>query len=431
MKNTLTGALLFNTPKLVSADPEIYAIMHAEERRQRESVVLIASENYASAAVMEAAGSVLSNKYAEGYPERRYYGGCEWVDQAESLAIDRAKKLFGASHANVQPHSGAQANMAAFFTLLQPGDRVMGMALDHGGHLTHGSPVNFSGKLYNSHSYGVNRDTEQLDYDDIERQVKEFQPKLLIAGASAYARRIDFTRFRQIADTVGAFFVADIAHIAGLVATGAHPSPFSSAHIVTTTTHKTLRGPRGAVAFAELSLAKKYDSAVFPRMQGGPMMHTIAAKAVAFKEAASSEFGDYIRQVLMNTATMAKVIKDAGIRIVSGGTDNHMFLADVGSIGLTGAQAESTLAQAGIIVNRNMIPFDPNPPRVTAGIRIGTPAITSRGMKEQQAQHLAQLMVTALNAGDNATVLQGVHDDVLNLTRHKDFVPPGIPLPSA
>ena len=400
---------------LQSKDPAIAAIVAAEERRLREEIVLIASENYASRAVLETTGSVLTNKYAEGYPGRRYYAGTENVDAAESLAIERAKELFpGAYHANVQPHSGSQANMAAYFAALEPGDRVMGMALDQGGHLTHGSPVNFSGRIYDFVHYGLDEATETIDYDAVERMANEVMPKIIVSGYSAYSRTIDFERFGKIADSIGAVHLADMAHIAGLIAADAHPSPVPHADIVTSTTHKTLRGPRGAMALTSKEWARKYDSAVFPRMQGGPMGHTIAAKAVAYKEALSEDFKQYARNIVSNAAALAEALSSSGMRIVSGGTDNHLMLVDMRGAGVTGAEAETKMRTVGIVANKNMIPFDPNPPRVTSGVRVGVPAITSRGMKTEDMEIVAELIVESLRVEDGSAeqrALTGrVHD---------------------
>ena len=389
---------------LQSKDPRIAEIIAAEERRLREEIVLIASENYASKAVLEATGSVLTNKYAEGYPGRRYYAGTENVDAAESLAIERAKQLFeGAEHANVQPHSGSQANMAAYFAALEPGDRVMGMSLDHGGHLTHGSPVNFSGRIYDFVHYGLDEESEMIDYDAVERIANELKPKIIVSGYSAYSRTIDFERFGQIADSIGALHLADMAHIAGLVATGAHPSPVPHADIVTSTTHKTLRGPRGAMALTTKDWARKYDSAVFPRMQGGPMGHAIAAKAVAYKEALSDDFRNYACNIVSNAAALADALSNRGMRIVSGGTDNHLMLVDMRGVNVTGAAAEVKLRSVGIVANKNMVPFDPNPPRVTSGVRIGVPSITSRGMDTGDMETVAEFIVESLRVEDDSS----------------------------
>ena len=393
-------------------DPEIANVIQNEQRRQRDQLVMIASENYASAAVLEVTGSVLTNKYAEGYPGRRYYAGCENVDVSEQLAIDRAKELFGAEHANVQPHSGSQANMAAFFALANPGDRIMAMSLDHGGHLTHGSPVNFSGKLYEFGHYGVDPDTEALDYDVLQKQAEEFKPAIIIAGFTAYSMTIDFKRFREIADSVGAALLVDMAHIAGLIAGGAHPSPVEYADIVTSTTHKTLRGPRGAMALTKKKLRKKYNSAVFPNMQGGPMEHSIAAKAVAYKEALQPEFKNYAHQIVQNSKSLASGLAAGGLRIVSGGTENHMMLVDTRPIGLTGRDAEAALIAAGLVVNKNGIPFDPEPPMVTSGIRIGTPALTSRGLDVADMENVAGYILEALKAHDNESKLASLGSEV-------------------
>ncbi|MGA0275129.1 MAG: serine hydroxymethyltransferase [Dehalococcoidia bacterium] len=393
-------------------DPEISSVIEKEQRRQRDQLVMIASENYTSAAVLEVTGSVLTNKYAEGYPGRRYYAGCENVDVGEQLAIDRAKELFGAEHANVQPHSGSQANMAAFFALAKPGDRIMGMSLDHGGHLTHGSPVNFSGKLYEFCHYGVDADSEALDYDHVQAQAEEFKPAIIIAGYTAYPMTIDFKRFREIADSVGAALHVDMAHIAGLIAGGAHPSPIEYADIVTTTTHKTLRGPRGAMALTTKDLARKYNSAVFPNMQGGPMEHSIAAKAVAFKEALQPEFKTYAAQIVQNAKALASGLSAGGLRIVAGGTENHMMLVDTRPLGLTGRDAEAALIASGLVVNKNAIPFDPEPPMVTSGIRIGTPAITSRGLNVADMETVAGYILESLNAHDDESKLKNLATEV-------------------
>ncbi len=392
--------------KVLSAvDPDIAKVVGDEERRLRENIVLIASENYASAAVLSATGSVLTNKYAEGYPGRRYYAGTENVDVAETIAIDRAKELFGAEHVNVQPHSGSQANMAAYFSVLKPGDRVLGMSLDHGGHLTHGSPVNFSGKLFEFGHYGVDIESEQLDYDAVAKVAEEFRPKLIVCGYTAYPRTIDFARFREIADSVDAYLLADMAHIAGLIAGGAHPSPVGHAQIVTSTTHKTLRGPRGAMALTTADLARKYNSAVFPNMQGGPMMHSIAAKAVAFREAAQPEFKEYASAIVQNAQSLSGALAAGGLRIVSGGTDNHLMLVDVRPTGLTGKEAEAALHVAGIVANKNTIPDDPQPPMVTSGVRIGTPAVTSRRMDTSDMETVAGFILDAVkSAGDDSAL---------------------------
>lgn len=401
---------------LKKADPEIFEAIEKEKERQQNNIELIASENFVSEAVMEAMGSVLTNKYAEGYPGKRYYGGCEFVDVAEDLARNRVKELFGAEHANVQPHSGAQANMAVYSALLEPGDTVLGMNLSHGGHLTHGSPVNFSGKLYNFEAYGVDKETEQINYDVVLQKAKEVKPKLIVAGASAYSRTIDFAKFREIADEVGAYLMVDMAHIAGLVAAGLHPNPVPYADVVTTTTHKTLRGPRGGVILCKAEYAKKIDSAVFPGMQGGPLMHVIAAKAVAFKEALSDEFKEYAKQVVKNAAVLAEELTNAGVRVVSGGTDNHLLLLDMKPLGLTGRDAEKVLDDILITTNKNTIPFDTESPAVTSGIRVGTAAVTTRGFKEPEIREVAAIMVTALQNYENEQVLNEMRQRVLNLT---------------
>ena len=413
-------------PTVATCDPEIAQVIENEQRRQRHQLVMIASENYTSAAVLETTGSVLTNKYAEGYPGRRYYAGCENVDVSEQLAIDRAKQLFGAEHANVQPHSGAQANMAAFFSLVNPGDRIMGMSLNHGGHLTHGSPVNFSGKLYEFCFYGVNADTEALDYAEVQRQAEEFKPAIIIAGYTAYPMEIDFKRFRDIADSINAILLVDMAHIAGLIAGGVHPSPVGYADIVTSTTHKTLRGPRGAMALTTTALSRKYNSAVFPNMQGGPMQHAIAGKAVAFREAMQPEFKKYARQVVQNAQALASGLSAAGLRIVAGGTENHMLLVDTRAIGLTGRQAEEALIAAGLVVNKNTIPFDPESPMVTSGIRIGTPALTSRDLKAADMENVAGYIIEALDARDNEDKLANIGVEVAKFASH--FPVPGLDL---
>ena len=376
---------------LAESDPEVGLAVQKENERQRKSIVLIASENYASGAVLEAQASLMNNKYAEGYPGRRYYGGCQYVDVAEQLAIDRAKALFGAQHANVQPHSGAQANMAAYFTLLEPGDTVLGMRLDQGGHLTHGSPVNFSGKLYRFIAYGVDRETERIDYAEVERLAKEDRPKVIVAGYTAYPRFIDFPRFRQIADSVGATLMVDMAHIAGLVAAGVHPSPIPYAPMVTSTTQKTLRGPRGGLILCTEELSKKVDRAVFPFTQGGPFMHVIAAKAVCFGEALRPEYREYARRIVENARILAQELAAGGLRIVSGGTDNHLLLVDLTPLAITGQEAENALVKVNIVVNKNTIPYDPRPPRVTSGLRLGTPAITSRGFGPEEVRTVRSL----------------------------------------
>jgi glycine hydroxymethyltransferase len=402
---------------LADTDPEVWQAIDRERRRQANGLELIASENFVSRAVLEAAGSVMTNKYAEGYPGRRYYGGCEFVDVVEQAAISRAKALFGAEHANVQPHSGAQANMAVYMTLLKPGDTVLGMSLAHGGHLTHGHHLNFSGRLYSIVSYGVRQDDERIDYDELERLADERRPKMIIVGASAYPRFIDFERVRTIAGRAGAAVFTDMAHIAGLVAAGVHPSPVPHSDFVSTTTHKTLRGPRGGMVFCREPYAKDLDRNVFPGVQGGPLMHIIAAKAVCLKEAAEPAFEQYQRQVVANAARLAAVLSSAGFRLVSGGTDTHLLLLDVFSKGLTGKAAEAALGRAGITVNKNAIPFDKNPPMVASGIRIGTPAVTTRGMREPEMELVGELVARALVAPDDDGVLATVRVEVEKLCR--------------
>ena len=397
---------------LADTDPEIALAISDERHRQNTGLELIASENFVSQAVLEAAGSVLTNKYAEGYPGKRYYGGCEFVDVAESLAIQRAKELFGAEHANVQPHSGAQANMSVYFTLLQPGDTVLGMNLAHGGHLTHGHPLNFSGKLYTIVPYGVRKDDERIDYEALEQLAQQHKPKMIMVGASAYPRVFDFERIARVAREVGAPMVTDMAHFAGLVAAKIHPSPVPHSDIVTTTTHKTLRGPRGGMILSRAQYAKDLDRSVFPGVQGGPLMHIIAAKAVCFKEAMEPPFVEYQKQIVANARRLAEGLKTAGFRLVSGGTDNHLMLVDVFSKGLTGKVAEAALGKAGITVNKNAIPFDQNPPMVASGIRIGTPAVTSRGMREPEMDVMADLIATVLSSPDDDKVAAGVREKV-------------------
>ena len=389
---------------LGKSDPEVCEAIRREQERQRRNIELIAAENYASRAVLEAQGSVLTDKYAEGYPKYRYYGGCQEVDVAEELAKERAERLYGAEHANVQPHSGAQANMAAYFTLINHGDTVMASRLDHGGHLTHGNPANFSGRFYRFIHYGLSRETERLDYDEIERLALEHRPKLIVAGASAYSRIIDFKRFGEIANLVGARLMVDMAHIAGLVAAGLHPSPVPYADIITSTTHKTLRGPRGGFALSKAELASRLDHAVFPEAQGGPLMHAIAAKAVAFGEAMKPEFAGYQRAVVENAQILASELQKGGLRIVSGGTDNHLLLVDLSNTGITGKHAEDVLDSVGITVNKNAIPFDTSPPQVAGGIRLGTPAVTTRGFGPDEMRLIAGLIVKMLaNVGDEKT----------------------------
>ena len=411
-------------PSLAEIDPLVAQALEAEDRRQRDSIVLIASENYASKAVLASGSSVLSNKYAEGYPGRRYYGGCENADIIESLAIERAAKLFGAEHANVQPHSGAQANMAVYFAQLEPGDTVMGMQLDHGGHLTHGAKVNFSGKLYNFIPYGVDRESELIDYDELKRLALEHRPKLIVAGCSAYPRIIDFPRLRSIADEAGALLMVDMAHIAGLVAGGAHPSPFPHAQIVTSTTQKSLRGPRGGFILCNGDLARGIDFAVFPFMQGGPLMQAVAGKAVCFGEALKPDFALYARQVVANCGALAGELSKAGMRLVSGGTDNHLLLVDVTPLGITGQQAERALQSVGIIANKNAIPYDTKPPRVTSGLRLGSPAVTSRGFAEAEMKEVARLISRVLTNIDDPGEGQKAAAAVKDLTSR--FPVPGI-----
>jgi len=389
---------------LREVDAEIAEIIQLEGRRQATGLELIPSENFVSEAVIEAMGSVLTNKYAEGYPGKRYYGGCEYVDRAEVLAIERAKQLFGAEHANVQPHSGSQANQSVYMSVLQPGDTVLGMNLAHGGHLTHGHPLNFSGRMYKFVAYGVMRETEQIDYDEVDRLAQEHKPKMIVAGASAYSRIIDFPRFAEVAKSIGALFFVDMAHIAGLVAAGVHPSPVPYADFVSTTTHKTLRGPRGGLVLCKEQYAKELDKLMFPGIQGGPLMHTIAAKAVCLKEAMQPEFRTYQEQVVTNARALAAAMAKHGFRIVSGGTDNHLFLVDINSRGITGKDAQPALDGAGITVNKNSIPFDPLPPMTASGIRMGTPAITTRGMREAEMEPIASWIADVLgHLGDAAT----------------------------
>ena len=387
---------MYTLDELQNVDPEIMALIKEETARQNNKIELIASENFVSKAVMAAMGSTLTNKYAEGYPGKRYYGGCEVVDQIEDLARERAKKLFGAEHANVQPNSGSQANQAVFFAALKPGDTVLGMDLSHGGHLTHGSPVNMSGKNYHVVSYGVDPETETLDYDKVRALAIEHQPKMIIAGASNYSRTIDFAKFREIADEVGAYLMVDMAHIAGLVAAGLHPNPIPYAHFVTTTTHKTLRGPRGGLILCDEEHAKMVDKAIFPGIQGGPLMHVIAAKAVCFKEALEPEFKGYQEQIIKNAQALANGLMAKGLRIVSGGTDNHVMSLDVRSMNVTGKEAEHLLDEVGITCNKNTIPFDPASPNVTSAVRLGTPAVTTRGMKEMDMEEIADIIYFAL-----------------------------------
>ena len=409
---------------LSQIDPEIYSTIQKEGRRQKETINLIPSENYASRAVLEAQGSFLTGKYAEGYPGKRYYGGCEDVDIVETLAIERVKELFHAEHANVQPHAGAMANMAVYFALLSYGDTAMGMNLAHGGHLTHGAKVTFSGRSYNFITYGVNPETERIDYEEVEKLALECKPKLIVSGASAYSRIIDFERFRYIADKVGAKHMADIAHIAGLVAAGLHPSPVPYADVVTSTTHKSLRSTRGAFILCKQELAKVIDSGVFPRMQGGPMMHAIAGKAVGFYEALQPSFVDYQKATLENSLTLMTELTNLGLRIVSGGTDNHLALVDLSRMGITGKQAAEVLGEVGIVVNPNAIPFDPKPPMVASGIRVGTPAVTSRGFGVEEMKQTAALIVKVLNNIEKADVMQQARKEVNQICQR--FPVPGI-----
>ncbi len=394
-------------------DSEVFGAMALEIERQRTHLELIASENFVSKAVMEAVGSHLTNKYAEGYPGRRFYGGCEYVDMVESIAIERAKALFGAEHANVQPHSGSQANVAVYLALMKPGDAFLGMDLSHGGHLTHGSPASITGKYFQAHFYGVNRETEQIDYDEVLRRAQECRPKMIIAGASAYSRIIDFKRMREICDQVGAYLFVDMAHIGGLVAAGVPPSPVPYADVVTSTTHKTLRGPRGAIILCKEALKKKIDSAVFPGSQGGPLMHVIAGKAVCFKEAMQPEFKVYQEQVAKNAAALADTLMSGGVRIVSGGTDNHLMLADVTAKGKTGAEMQKLLDSANITANKNTIPFETLPPTQASGVRFGTPAVTTRGMKEREMKQIGEMIVRLMDTGE--TAVEAVREEAISL----------------
>ena len=400
---------------LAQSDPEISAAVQREVQRQHEGLEMIASENFVSAAVLEAAGSVFTNKYAEGYPGKRYYGGCEYADVVENLARDRAKQLFGAEHANVQPHSGSQANAAAYMAIIQPGDTILGLDLAHGGHLTHGHKLNFSGKLYRVVSYGVRKDTEVIDYDELQQIAEREKPKMIIGGGSAYPRTFDFPRMRQIADKVGAFLVVDMAHFAGLVAAGVHPSPVPHAHIVTTTTHKTLRGPRAGLILCQQDLAPSVDRSIFPGQQGGPLMHIIAAKAVAFKEALQPDFKDYAKQIVSNDKALAESLMAEGYRVVSGGTDTHLMLVDVFVKGMFGSEAENALGDAGITVNKNAIPFDVNPPMKPSGIRVGTPALTTRGMREEEMRVIGRWIVEALDHRSDVAHLAKIRAQVLDL----------------
>ncbi len=411
---------LLEPQTLATADPEVYAAIADEERRQRDNLELIASENYASRAVREAVASVMTNKYAEGYPGKRYYGGCEYVDVAETLAIERLKKLFNAEHANVQPHAGAQANMAVLMAVLQPGDTVLGMSLAHGGHLTHGTKVSFSGKLYNAVAYGVRKDTELIDFDQVRELAREHKPKLIIAGASAYPRTMEYAPFREIADEVGATFLVDFAHIAGLVAVGLHPTPVGIADFVTSTTHKTLRGPRGGLILTTAQYAQAIDKSVFPGIQGGPFMHTIAAKAVAFGEALQPSFKTYQQQVIDNARAMGEELQRAGARLVGGGTDTHLLLVDLTPKNLTGKAVEQYLDEIRITVNKNAIPFDPQKPAVTSGIRLGSPAITSRGFDENDAREVGKIIGEALTDIETGAKKEALRARVAELTAHHD-----------
>ncbi len=406
-----------NNVDLKEFDPEIYNAIREEIKREQDKIVLIASENYASRAVLQAQGSVFTNKYAEGYPGRRYYGGCEFADQAELLAIERAKELFGAEHVNVQPHSGSQANMAVYFAILKPGDKILGMDLNHGGHLSHGSKVNFTGKYYKINSYGVEKTTGMIDYDKLRKLAKKHKPKLLIAGASAYSRTLDFKLLAEIAKEVKAYFMADIAHIAGLIATGNHPSPVPYADFVTSTSHKTLRGPRGGIIMCKSEYAKVIDRVVFPGMQGGPLMHVIAAKAVAFKEALTEEFKKYQLQIIRNAKEMADVLLGRGLKVISGGTDTHLMLIDLTELNISGNEAETALDLAGITVNKNSIPYDTKPATITSGIRVGTPIVTSRKMKEPEMVVIAELIAAVLHDYKNSATIKRVRAKVKDLCR--------------
>lgn len=408
---------------LLQADPEIAAAIENEIRRQHEGLEMIASENFVSEAVLEAAGTVFTNKYAEGYPGRRYYGGCEFTDVVENLARDRVKQLFGAEHANVQPHSGSQANAGAYMAVLNPGDTILGLDLAHGGHLTHGHKLNFSGKLYKVVSYAVRKDTEVIDYDELEQTAERERPKVIIGGGSAYPRTFDFPRMRQIADKVGAIFIVDMAHFAGLVAGGAHPSPVPHAHIVTSTTHKTLRGPRSGLILSQQQFAAAIDKAVFPGQQGGPLVHIIAAKAVAFREALQPEFKQYAAQIVANAKVLAETLQQEGFRVVSGGTDTHLMLVDVFAKGMLGSEAETALGEAGITVNKNAIPYDTNPPLKPSGIRIGTPALTTRGMKEPEMRTIGKWISEALQERANPQALARIRGQVLELAEQFPLYP--------
>jgi len=402
---------------LREVDPEIYSVIKQEKQRETNKILMIASENYASRAVMEAQGSLFTNKYAEGYPGRRYYGGCEYADEVERLAQERCKQLFNAEYVNVQPHSGTQANMAVYFAFLQPGDTIMGMSLPHGGHLSHGSPVNFTGKLYKTVFYGVNKETGYIDMDEVRKLALEHKPKIIITGASAYPRIIDFKAFSEIAKEINAYLMADIAHIAGLVATGLHPSPVPYSDFVTTTTHKTLRGPRGGVVMGRSDYAKALDKAVFPGIQGGPLVHVIAAKAVAFKEALSKDFKEYQKKVVENAKYLAKSLKKKGFKLVSDGTDNHLLLVDLTNFNITGKEAEEALDKAGITVNKNTIPFDTKPPTITSGIRIGTPSVTTRGMGISEMEEIAEIIEKVIKNISNEKVIKDMHKKVKSLCK--------------
>ncbi|MBA4348754.1 MAG: serine hydroxymethyltransferase [Thermodesulfovibrio sp.] len=401
-----------NLKKLEATDPEIYEAILNEQERERNKIVLIASENYASPAVLEAQGSIFTNKYAEGYPARRYYGGCEYADKVERLAIERAKTLFGAEHVNVQPHSGTQANMAVYFSVLKPGDTILGMSLRHGGHLSHGASVNFTGILYKPVSYGINKDTGYIDMDEVRSLSIKHKPKIIIVGASAYSRIIDFEAFSKIAKEVGAFLFADIAHIAGLIAAGCHPSPIPHADFVTSTTHKTLRGPRGGIIMCKAEYAKPIDRMIFPGIQGGPLMHTIAAKAVAFKEALDPEFKDYQKKIITNARRLADRLIEKGFKIISGGTDNHLMLVDLSNMNITGKEAEEALDKTGITVNKNSIPYDERPPTVTSGIRLGTPCVTTRGMGEKEMDEIADIISNVIRNINNPSLIAEMNKKV-------------------
>lgn len=402
---------------LREVDPEIYSVIKQEKQRETNKILMIASENYASRAIMEAQGSLFTNKYAEGYPGRRYYGGCEYADEVERLAQERCKQLFNAEYVNVQPHSGTQANMAVYFAFLQPGDTIMGMSLPHGGHLSHGSPVNFTGKLYKTVFYGVNKETGYIDMDEVRKLALEHKPKIIITGASAYPRIIDFKAFSEIAKEINAYLMADIAHIAGLVATGLHPSPVPYSDFVTTTTHKTLRGPRGGVVMGRSDYAKALDKAVFPGIQGGPLVHVIAAKAVAFKEALSKDFKEYQKKVVENAKYLAESLKKKGFKLVSDGTDNHLLLVDLTNFNITGKEAEEALDKAGITVNKNTIPFDTKPPTITSGIRIGTPSVTTRGMGISEMEEIAEIIEKVIKNISNEKVIKDMHKKVKSLCK--------------